>query len=525
MTGRLILWRLKQFKGWFLNNPGAKAAVLVGFLVVVLTVMAGLYLMTWGYFNFLALNEAVGQAVATYVINAAVLVLLLMGIFSAAVSNYRDLFKNREEHWLSLPLSGSQIFTAKGILTVSQSTWVWLVVFLPMALAYQRAFSPEGFLIKLLITLFGLLWLSYVAGAALAFLAVKLSRVNFRALTPVILLTAAVSVIGLVKFLFPKELVRVYQTETLEQFFSSMQGLPLLSTKLPSYWFAAFLTGEGLRFLPSLFLLILAAAVLWAFLSKLYPKYLNISGIKDTRPGKLEHFPKTGHYLEAVVLNQWWWLKKSPAEKLYGYFLLLLGLLILTIVSQVPVEQAAEQGRLEFVRLATFAGIAYLSVVAATRFVFPLLIKEKVGGWMAMSAPVDRGRLLDGLFIFALLLMVPFVVLALVTWSFLQLPLGLLFVYLVVFKVAVVLAAVAQFSLGVSVPSEDRTLNSETVSTTWPGLMALMLSLLNVTAAVYLLQQYPDGAWLNGLLGLVLLVVAHGLLLHRAYRLFEERDF
>jgi hypothetical protein len=509
-----------QIRGWFKTHAGTKGLVVVGFLLVILLVSAGIYFLAESFFYMLTAYGSFGQAVITYLVNAAILVLWLMGIGLSMAAAFAGFYRDQSlRHIISLPLSIKSVFMNRFLMLTGTSSWAVIMVMVPILLAYGKVQS-----LGLSYWFWGLVGLVLVILSSQTIGTLMSMGVTYRLggnakgllILGAVTLVITMAVAG--KVLLPPRLFHLADAPDETAFQQQLGTLPLASRVLPSYWLAStiIIGPSGLTLLAVIMtlglLLILRQAADKYFLTSWYRfKENGVLAGKTAGVLKPTHFPNVNGVESALIANDLLWFARSPTELIYFLLILCLGIALWLIIRLVPFGSGMEERWLSLIYLSTIVGYGYLVTVVSARFMYPLMAKEQKAIWFLFSTPFPRGELIDTKISFSLILLLPWILLGFSLASMLVLPLNATILLILLLLMLAVAIAVVQVTLGIIAPNFPEGDRPDSASTSTSGLAALMVSLILVTAAGYGWWRYLQGTTQG--LGWGVAVVGIGLVL------------
>lgn len=492
----LLSLDLLRIRNWFRSYLGTKMIVLAGFVGVLGLVIAVEFLLALSFFRLTATQDRFGQAVAQYSINAALLLLFLIGIVSSIASSTATLYRSQVlRHLLTLPITTTKIFVTRQLTSLLHSTWLTVILLTPIMVAYGLSFSPGiDFVLRSLAILILLTTASQAIGGGLTVILVR----RFGGLSHKSLITlftfAITGSLVLMRFLFPPAFFRLYFAEDWPSFQHQLGQLPLLSTSLPTNWLAGTLThGWSLATGWALAGTIVLIAALLRIGTRYYLsswRVANEGRFLAGRSGALKtervSYPRFfGSTARPLLVNELIAILRSPTETSYVAFLTGLSVVLLFMLRSVPaLEQAAPQ-LLPAVYTLSLIGLSYLMMTVSARFVYPLIAKEKRSAWFLFSVPLRREQVLKTKAIFALVVASPMLLLAPIAAAFMHLPLELRPAYVALAVISAVTVSLLALLLGTIAPNFTESENPEATSTSGSGLVAIGLSLLYISLAGY----------------------------------------
>jgi hypothetical protein len=505
-------------KGWVRTHTLAKLGVMGGFLAVILGVMWGVYAMARSYFIILNEYPNYGQAVVTYAMQSGLLLILIIGILTSTLTTYPALYKAQLlRHWLTLPVEPRAIFWSLfGKMSVA-SGWSVMVVLLPVIAAYFQSLDHPGdvLLRGIFVTIF-LVVLSQQVGSLLSILGVKkYGRLSNGALLIFVSILIFLFVI-LGRILFPPALFRLTEASDWNSFQAQINALPLSTSILPTAWLAKTLI-EGWSGLTLMAIGLIVIMGWWLkrvveqdFVATWYKAQARpFVGVTMGLGKVIRHFPKGFDQANTLMLNDLISILRSSTELVYLLFVFGLGVALYLIIRTIPFGSITEARWLELIYISVFVGFNYLVTVLTSRFSYPLMTKEAKALWFLFSAPVPRLELVDAKLCLTMMLLGPWLLVACLMASAMNLPIGMMWLYAGLMMVTAVTVGVIQVAAGIIAPNFPESERPDAVSTSGSGLGALGLSLLVIAGgAITWNQLYRENAqYLGWYLGILIMVI------------------
>ena len=524
----LLLSDLKAFKGWFGRQTFGKSFVLAGFLAVFAFVSFGLYTLSGIFFNPLTLYGAYGILTASYILQAAIIMLSLFIIGTSVASTLTSLLSQnlQMDYLLTLPLPPKILTASIFIRNSIANLLLFLIVFCPIGLSFIKVFSPDNFYPALIRLIFVLLTLVLATNAIGSFLGFYISR-YIKGRGAMAALFGTVFFLGFLfavfKIIFPQNLLLLYSAN-LSQFNTIYQSLPLSNSLLPSYWFTQSIVGGGMPLLYTFVFCILLVVLFFYYEEKSFINVYQLLKVNTTRVSKstksyYKMFISTNY---SIILKDTLSITRTGTELGYLIFLTLLGVLFFLIINfsgGVGGRAAALQNQ-----LIVFSFLAFLFYATAyvLRLIFPLMAREGDAGRFIFSLPLNKKRVYFSKLTLSLVLSFPYLAMSFLVWVIF--PYGkTYFLFLsVVTLVSVFLITILGSLTGAIFPNFSEGANAEKVSTSAMGIATLIFSLavafLNANIIYLVVTSSALGA--NLMLTAAVLYIIATLLL---YLLFSSR--
>lgn len=496
---------LVRFRNWFGTFAGIKLLVILGFILVILFIVAVEFILARGFFAFTSLQKEFGQAVNQYSINATLLVLFLIGIASSIASSTNALYKPSYLRFLiTTPMSSGKLFVSRMIFSLTTSTWVILALLTPILLAFGITYFQElDFFIRSLAVLLMLVLSSQAIGAMLAVeLTKRLGRLSRKALALILLFSVGGSLL-LMRFLFPPNFYRLYNAQDWSQFQTQLGQLPLVSTLLPTNWLATTITRSWS--LSSLLALLMTLGLVATAITLGQKHFL--SSWRKTHEGRFVAGESLTGKIRNTVFPQWFkgppgsvltndilGLVRSSSELAYASFLTGLTVMLLFLIRNVPALKDSVPEFLPVVTSLTIAGLLYLVMTLTARLIYPLMAREKRTAWILYSSPIKRESILHSKIDYSLLIIIiPMLFISPIAVKFLLLQSDLAIIYMLLLVWATAAVSLVQLFLGAIAPNFSQADNLEAASTSGSGLAAIAISSLVISLVSFLFYRANNG--------------------------------
>ncbi len=373
--------------------------------------------------------EGLGDLLALRLLSMILLTFFSILVFSNIVTSLSTFYLSGElDILLSSPVKIENIYRAKFIETIVDSSWMTLIYGLPVFIAYGMVFKASlAYYLGLALTIVPFLIIPAGTGIIVTMLLVNAFPAR-RAKDILVLLGLLFFVVMYILFrmLQPEKLVDPDSFPTLVQYLTAMRAP--VSPLLPSYWAAETLSpllrtvkGETLFYLLMLWSTAAASIVIGEWVcGRIY--YTGWSRSQEGKKSPISRsraadaffqmlsFPFKGK-IRAIVLKDVKLFFRDTSQ--WSQLFLLFALMVVYIYSfkLLPLERAAMpsfylQNLLAFLNLGM---VGFVTSAVAVRFVFPAVSLEGASFWIIRSAPISIRDFLWGKFWSSLL---PLLVLA-----------------------------------------------------------------------------------------------------------------
>lgn len=455
-------------------------------------------------------QPGLGDLLAGKLLGMILLAFLSILLLSNIITSLSSFFLARDLELLSAaPVDGMRVYTARFIETLTNSSWMMVIVLLPILIAFGTAYGVSvRFVITTAVALASFLILPAVAGTGITMVLVNVFPARrARDILALIALFGAAGVVMLFRMLRPEQLAQPEGFRDLVDFIAVLQTPQ--SIWLPSEWTAQSIlaslgVGENTGDLFPLLLLISTAAaffVVGAWLhGKLYRDGLSRSqeGAEQEQGDDAKKRQRIEGILGAVPVTA----RSLVAKDIRTFFrdttqwsqLILLAVLVVVYVYNIKVLPlfSGEEVGFFLINVISFLNLGlagFVLAAIAARFLFPAISLEGRTLWLLRSSPLDLRSLLWSKYWVGL---TPLLVLALaltISTNILLRIDGFMMV-LSVITITIMTFAIAALALGFGAvfPKFD-TENPAEIPTSFGGLLFMM------TATAYLGVMIALEAW------------------------------
>lgn len=471
-----------------------------------------IFVIIWRMLLYFRNTQGIGDLLASKLLGLALLTFLGILLLSNIITSLSTFFLSKDmELLMASPVDRVQVYGARLVETVANSSWMVALLMVPLFLAYGFTYRADwGFYLLVVGVVIPFLVLPAVVGTAFTLILVNVFPARrTRDLLALIGLFAAAGVVVLFRFLRPERLVRPEEFRDLVDFMAVLRTPS--SVWLPNEWATdTLMTYLNGFFDPFPFLLLLSTAgafvVGGAWLHLLYfPK-----GFSRAQEGAYRLQDRSRSRLVDALLS---WAsvrtRELAAKEIRVFFrdttqwsqLILLAVLVAVYIYNIQVLPLYTGEQLSFflINLISFLnlGLAGFVVAAiAARFVFPAMSLEGRMMWLLRSSPLDIRTLFWSKYwvgtVPLLLVSVPLIV---VTNLILEVS-TLIFVLSTVTMVLMTLALTAlALGFGALYPNYE-TDNVAEIPTSFGGLL-FMMAAITYLAGVVILEAWPLYAFLR----------------------------
>ncbi|HEX6132958.1 MAG TPA: hypothetical protein VFZ24_03175 [Longimicrobiales bacterium] len=497
------------------SESSALRVLVMGFTgLVFFSIVFAIIFRVLGHFRA---QPGIGDLLAGKLLGMILLAFVAILLLSNIITALSSFFLARDLELLSAaPVDGLRVYTARFIETLLNSSWMMVVVLLPILLAFGVSYGfSVPFLLVTVIALASFLMLPAVIGTAVTQVLVNVFPARrARDILALIALFGAAALVMLFRLLRPEQLARPEGFRDLVDFIAALRTPQ--SIWLPSEWAAqAILAPLGAGETPGdpfpLLLLVSTAAaffVMGAWVhGRLYRDGLSRSqeGAEQQEGDTAQQQRRLERILSAVPLTA----RSLVAKDIRTFFrdttqwsqLILLAVLVVVYVYNIKVLPlfSGEEVGFFLINVVSFLNLGlagFVLAAIAARFMFPAISLEGRTLWLLRSSPLDLRSLLWSKFWVGL---TPLLVLALALTIGTNIILRIsgFMMVLSLATIVVMTFAISAMALGFGAlfPKFD-TENTAEIPTSFGGLLFMM------TATAYLgvviaLQAWPVYAMLR----------------------------
>ncbi len=451
----------------------------------------------------------IGDILALKLLGLILLAFLSVLLLSNIITSLTSFFLARDlELFGAAPIDGIRMYFARLLETISHSSWMVVLVLVPVFSAYAVAYRAGWQYYALAVpTLLFYLIVPSVLGAALTLLLVNIFPARrARDLLALLALFGAAGLVVLFRLLRPEQLARPEGFRDLVDFVAALETPQ--SMWLPSEWaaeslMAALGVGPGAGDYFPLLLLGSTAAALLVFGSYLHERMYR-EGFSRAQEGAEQVSSARQRARIEEVLHRLPIITRSLVAKDVRTFfrdttqwsqLILLAVLVIIYIYNVKVLPlwSGEEVGFFLINVVSFLNLGLagfvLSAIAA-RFLFPAISLEGRTLWLLKSSPMDLRALLWSKFWVGVLPLL-ILALALTAGTNIILRVGTFMMILSMISITVMTFAIAALALGFGAMfPRFETENSAEISTGFGGLLFMMTAVAYL-GLIVMLQAWP----------------------------------
>ena len=380
------------------------------FSAIGLLVCAALFAGSFWLTTQLAQYEELGDYLLRLGLSWLFLTFLSFLAFSGVVTALSIFFLSEDLRLLlAAPVAAGRLFHARFLRTVGQSSWM-VVVFLAPVLAGIGAgrCAPATFYVAAVLTLVPFAVIPVALGTGVTLLLVNVFPARrARDILMLMGLMFAASLVLLMRFIQPEQLMRVESLPDLTGFFATMQSP--ITPLLPSFWagetlFASLRGGRDLLHVGALWTTALGLTLVLRAANERW-HFAGFSRAQEARKARLTRFhvvDRVVHRLPLSVVRRHLLVKDLKVflrdVSQWSQLLLLLALVLIYLynfrvldLDRIPYMSGVIKNVYGFVNLG-MAGFVMATIAA--RFVFPAVSAEGAAFWIIRAGPVSMSDFL-----------------------------------------------------------------------------------------------------------------------------------
>jgi ABC-2 type transport system permease protein len=380
--------------------------------VIFFAIVFGIIYRVLGHFRA---QPGIGDLLAGKLLGLVLLAFLSILLLSNIITALSSFFLARDLELLSAaPVDGLRVYTARFIETIVNSSWMMVIVLLPILLAFGISYGlTAGFVAVTIVALASFLVLPAVAGTALTQVLVNIFPARrARDLLALIALFGVAALVTMFRLLRPEQLARPEGFRDLVDFIAALRTPQ--SVWLPSEWAAQAILAplgaaeNGTDYFPLVLLVSTAAAffVIGAWLhGRLYRDGLSRSQEGAERQDGVA--PREQQRLERALAAVPVTARSLVAKDIRTFFrdttqwsqLILLAVLVAVYVYNIKVLPlfSGEEVGFFLINVVSFLNLGlagFVLAAIAARFLFPAVSLEGRTLWLLRSSPLDLRSLL-----------------------------------------------------------------------------------------------------------------------------------
>lgn len=490
------------FKRWFEKEKFSKVIVLLGFAGVFGLISVSLYYFSSIFFKNLAIFENYGLITSSYILHAAIILLLYFAVGSSTTATSTFLLSGNltRDYLLTLPIKMESLTSWLFIRSIFFNVLLLGLLVSPIVFAFANVFLGGltiDVTLRLIFVIFSLVIISGSLGSLIAysFLPYILGKEKFVFIMGGVVFFLSVWI--LMQFIFPSSLTAVYDA-TPDKFFILFNQLPLVSLPLPSQWFADTISkGFGIHTFYILITTVIISFVSLIIESETLSRLLqNLRGNNTNRTvfgSKLRLIPDFAKTKIPLIIKDLISLIRKPSEVGYMIFLLFLTCFFFLFLWRATGIHGVNPRYTQDILIFSFGWLMFFTTAFLLRLVYPLMSGEGKSFWYIFTIPVQSTKILKSKITTGLILSIPITVISFIIWLFLPYSKGHT-LELVVFSLSgIVILTLFQGILGAIKPKFSLGDDKEKVSTSSMGIATLMISIFFIVFLTYGLHGVLSG--------------------------------
>ncbi|MGH7471055.1 MAG: putative ABC transporter permease subunit [Longimicrobiales bacterium] len=510
----LLLPKFRMARRRMREGSTAGRALLLGSVGLIFWLM--LFGIIFRMLRYFKATPGIGDILAVKLLGLILLAFLSVLLLSNIITALTSFFLARDLELLSAaPLDPLQVYGARLIETMVHSSWMVVLVLVPVLSAYGIAYGLSATYLTVALSVL----LAYLVLPAVVGTAITLALVNIfparraRDLLALIALLGAAALIVLLRLLRPEQLARPEGFRDLVDFVAALNTPS--SVWLPSEWAAEAITAPlGLRYLQGDFfplLLLASTAAAFLVLGAWLHERLYSQGFSRAQEGAERRNPEAlgPALLERTLAMVPITTRSLMAKDIRTFFrdttqwsqLILLAVLVVIYVYNIKVLPLWTGERVSFflINVVSFLNLGlagFVLAAIAARFLYPAISLEGRTLWLLRSSPLNLRSLVWSKYWVGI---TPLLVLAvaLTAGTNYILRVGSFMMVLSLVSIIMITFAIASLALGfgASFPRFE-TDNAAEISTGFGGLLFMMSSVAYL-GAVVMLEAWPVYALLE----------------------------
>lgn len=506
-TGFLLFPAVRAAQRRLRESSSVARTLLLGAVGVIF--WASLFAILYRLLHYFRSAEGIGDILATKLLGLILLLFLSILLLSNVVTALSSFFLARDlELLMAAPVDGVRVYGARLTETLIQSSWMVVLVLLPILGAYALVYGGGArYWLVATAAIGAFLVLPAVVGTAITLVLVNVFPARrARDLLTMVALFGAAGLIVAIRLLRPEQLARPEGFYNLVDFVAALRTPQ--SAWLPSEWaaeaiMAALGTGASGDFFP-LLLLVSTAAAFFVIGAWLHEKLYRDGYSRAQEGSELKEGRRRRPGLLMAITRRWSPPVRALAVKEIRTFfrdttqwsqLILLAVLLVVYIYNVKVLPlwTGEEVGFFLVNVISFLNLGlagFVLAAIAARFLFPAVSLEGRSMWLLRSSPLDMRRLLWTKYWIGL---APLLILAvaITLGTNLILRVGPFMMALSLGTIVVVTFAIASLAIGFgALFPRFETDNAAQISTGFGGLLFMMTATAYL-AAVVVLEAWP----------------------------------
>ncbi len=460
----------------------------------------GSYMVSYQVVIYISTLPVIGSVFTLRILALAFLTSFIMLIFSSLTTAFSTMYDNEDIQFLfSLPINDFNIFSFKYILTSFYSSWMVVVIIIPLILSFAiiKNFTFFKFII-LFAAVISLIFISTSLGVILScFFSYLFPSKKIKNIVLVFLIIFSAILYSVFRISKPEELLSPDRFSELVEYLNFMEKP--VAKWLPSWWvtevFKGLFTNNNsivilnlikiFSLLIVLFFIILTIGKKIFYNSLFYKRQKKL--IKQVSVCKSHtQFYKIKPLFITIFQKELRMLFREPMQWVQLVIVVALTIIYLFNISRLPID-------FEYVRISisffNLGGVMFILTAIVLRFVFVQPTLEYKTFWLLKAAPLNILKVfLIKLLIYLPIVLIPGVLIVSISNIILSVNATIFVFGIIVSVISSFVLTISGYSLGVLFPKKDYK-DIAQIETSFGGLMFLILSLCYI---VFLLSSVAE---------------------------------
>lgn len=505
-----IEWQLFRtdalaIRRWFAFQTVSKFLVILCFLALGLLISLVSYTFSRIFFTNLALYSQYGVLTASYILHAAIVILLWFALGSSIASTVSFFITQTRQldFLLTQPIVARRIigwhFIKSSLVNIVLLLFFLLPVMVPYAIAFEGGVT-FSFLLRFLYVLFLIVMLINSVGIMVAYF-ISMILSNRRLFAGIgLALFFILGTVLLLQAIFPPEMYQLYKASP-RDFLDIYYQLPLSRSYLPTFWFVRVLVDGFTEY--SVYGLLLTGII---FIFSLRYQTGHFFAV-------CQRVKEQGMMYQSTILSKqasfarsrWPLLKKdllsitrSSSETGYAFFLVSMAIFFFLFFIKSMANRSYDMPDNTVAVLFSFVWLLFFTTAYLLRLIFPLMAKEGRQRWFFLTIPLSHDHLIESKIASGMLLVIPQIFLAGIIFTLLPFTREHVLAFMIITIYSIVLLALAQGFLGTIYPNFAEGQSPERVSTSVMGIVSLLVSMAIITLmtfGVYFYIKHVFSIW------------------------------
>lgn len=488
------------------------------FVIVIFAIIA-IFLATTEYIGFQhflndpGLTPDLKPVVVSFTLQSLFLILFALSIASSILISPYLFLKSRDTSFLlTLPIKTNIIFHARFFQQIAISMWTSLIFGIPaiIAINYHYHLAITTYLLSFILFISLIVLGTLISNILLLILFPLIQRISSKLLFLIQVIIIFLLGYSVIYTISPKTVFSIMEISNQSGEATVLKDLLNRFSYWPSGWytsssFSSILDSHSTclnilyLFVALISLFFIQYLLSWLFYRRILQQ-LQVGNIKTLSSSKLLPRLHTGTFL---VYKEWLQIRRTRADfsqfiLFFFIFFIYIGMLFQSPAITENIDPIWTPRLIIFIILTT----GYFITLMAIRFAFPFTAIEKQENWYNLTLPLDRCCALSARII-SIFIPILIIIEAVIVLTSQALKLSNSFTYPMAILAPFLILATIVISVffGTILPVKFKS-NSETISTTPAGLIALVVCFLYILLVALLLLPETKHAANNGLIGI-----------------------